>query len=86
MESERCASFSRALEDDKPVYVPIEATLADGLAVPEVGYNAFETAKHLIDKMVIVCSFFFTFSEPSNSCLLLKNGSSAICHFLISLK
>lgn len=52
MESERCASFSRALEDDKPVYVPIEATLADGLAVPEVGYNAFETAKHLIDKMV----------------------------------
>lgn len=53
VESERCASFSKALAHDKPVYVPIEATLADGLAVPEVGYNAFETAKHLIDKMVI---------------------------------
>lgn len=34
--------------------MPIEATLADGLAVPTVGYNAFATAKDLVDKMVIV--------------------------------
>lgn len=34
--------------------VEIEATLADGLAVPMVGYNAFETAKPLIDKLVVV--------------------------------
>lgn len=54
VESERCASFSKALAAGKPVYVPIEATLADGLAVPIVGYNAFETARHLVDKVVIV--------------------------------
>lgn len=32
----------------------IEPTLADGLAVPMVGYNAFLTARPLIDKMVVV--------------------------------
>ncbi|KDR16615.1 uncharacterized protein LOC110832432 isoform X2 [Zootermopsis nevadensis] len=54
VESERCASFSRALKAGKPVYTPIESTLADGLAVPMVGYNAFATAAPLIDKMVVV--------------------------------
>ncbi|KAK9694331.1 Pyridoxal-phosphate dependent enzyme [Popillia japonica] len=54
VESERCASFSKALKAGKPVNVEIEATLADGLAVPMVGYNAFETARPLIDKMVVV--------------------------------
>ncbi|PNF22306.1 L-threonine ammonia-lyase [Cryptotermes secundus] len=54
VESVRCASFSRALEAGKPVYTPIESTLADGLAVPMVGYNAFATAAPLIDKMVMV--------------------------------
>lgn len=34
--------------------IGIESTLADGLAVPIAGFNAFETAKSLIDKMVIV--------------------------------
>jgi threonine dehydratase len=52
VESERCASFSKALKAGKPVYTPIESTLADGLAVPMVGYNAFATAAPLIDKMV----------------------------------
>ena len=32
----------------------IGVTLADGLAVPIVGYNAFATANPLIDKMVVV--------------------------------
>ncbi|KAJ9576257.1 hypothetical protein L9F63_006856, partial [Diploptera punctata] len=54
VESDRCASFSRALKAGKPVYTPIESTLADGLAVPMVGYNAFLTAAPLIDKMVVV--------------------------------
>ncbi|XP_022913798.1 L-threonine ammonia-lyase isoform X2 [Onthophagus taurus] len=54
VESERCASFSKALEVGKPVEVNIGATLADGLAVPMVGYNAFATAKPLIDKMIVV--------------------------------
>ncbi|XP_063905384.1 L-threonine ammonia-lyase isoform X2 [Zophobas morio] len=54
VESERCASFSQAMEQEKPVPTAIEGTLADGLAVPMVGYNAWETAKSLIDKMVVV--------------------------------
>lgn len=32
----------------------LEPTLADGLAVPMVGYNAFVTAKPLLDKMIVV--------------------------------
>ena len=32
----------------------MKKTLADGLAVPVVGYNAFVTAAPLIDKMLVV--------------------------------
>ena len=35
----------------KPVYVKAESTLADGLAVPRVGVNAFATAAPLVDKV-----------------------------------
>ncbi|XP_031825326.1 L-threonine ammonia-lyase isoform X2 [Nomia melanderi] len=54
VESERCASFTMARKADRPVYTTIESTLADGLAVPMVGYNAFATANPLIDKLVVV--------------------------------
>ena len=54
VESERCASFTASLEAGKPVYTKTHSTLADGLAVPLVGVNAFATAAPLIDKMVIV--------------------------------
>uniref|UniRef100_A0A1A9WQ56 L-serine deaminase n=1 Tax=Glossina brevipalpis TaxID=37001 RepID=A0A1A9WQ56_9MUSC len=54
VESEKCPSFSRAIENKGPIYTPIKNTLADGLAVPKVGYNAFITALPLIDKMVVV--------------------------------
>lgn len=54
VESEKCASFSHAVKMGKPAHVPIESTLADGLAVPIVGYNAFLTARPLIDKIVTV--------------------------------
>ncbi|XP_077865591.1 L-threonine ammonia-lyase-like [Saccoglossus kowalevskii] len=54
VESERCASFKAALEAGRPIYTPVSSTLADGLAVPTVGVNAFATAKPLIDKMVTV--------------------------------
>lgn len=54
VESEKCPSFSKAMEHGEPVKVKIEPTLADGLAVPMVGYNAFQTATPLIDKMVVV--------------------------------
>ncbi|CAH1774898.1 unnamed protein product [Owenia fusiformis] len=54
VESEKCASFTASLEAGKPVYVNAASTLADGLAVPLVGVNAFATAAPLIDKMVVV--------------------------------
>lgn len=53
-ESERCASFSEAMKAGQPVYVKAESTLADGLAVPKVGVNAFATARSLVDKVVTV--------------------------------
>nr|CAD7413448.1 unnamed protein product [Timema poppensis] len=57
VESERCASFSKAVKAGMPVYTKIESTLADGLAVPMVGYNAFATAAPLIDKLASETSF-----------------------------
>lgn len=54
VESEKCPSFTAAIEQSGPVRIPIKNTLADGLAVPKVGYNAYVTAKPLIDKMVVV--------------------------------
>lgn len=53
-EPEHCASFTAALAASGPVPVKIESTLADGLAVPMVGVNAFATAAPLIDKIVTV--------------------------------
>lgn len=52
VESDRVPSFSKAIEEGKPVTVEGKSTLADGLAVPRVGCNAFLTARNLIDKMV----------------------------------
>ncbi|XP_075148718.1 serine racemase [Haematobia irritans] len=54
VESAKCPSFSNAMQNNGPIYTPIKNTLADGLAVPKVGYNAFITALPLIDKMVVV--------------------------------
>ncbi|XP_042240424.1 nascent polypeptide-associated complex subunit alpha, muscle-specific form-like isoform X2 [Homarus americanus] len=54
VESEKCASFSAAMKAGRPVYVKAESTLADGLAVPMVGINAFATASKLVDKVVTV--------------------------------
>ncbi|XP_050531524.1 L-threonine ammonia-lyase [Daktulosphaira vitifoliae] len=54
VESDRFPSFSKALEHGKPVPIEGKSTLADGLAVPMVGYNAFVTAAPLVDKMIVV--------------------------------
>lgn len=54
VESEKCPSFTKALENKAPVYTPNKETLADGLAVPQVGYNAFATTVPLLDKMIVV--------------------------------
>ncbi|XP_063706175.1 L-threonine ammonia-lyase [Culicoides brevitarsis] len=54
VESNKCPSFSKAMANKGPIMVDCESTLADGLAVPKVGYNAYVTAAPLIDKMVVV--------------------------------
>ena len=52
--AENTPSFASALAAGKPVTVHNEATLADGLAVPAVGANAFEIARSVIDQFVVV--------------------------------
>ena len=54
VEAENVASFSAALEAGKPTKIALHPTLADGLAIPQVGANAFETAQSLVDKTVTV--------------------------------
>lgn len=54
VEPEKAASFTAALKADKPVPIEIGSTLADGLAVPCVGANAFHVARSRVDKVVTV--------------------------------
>ena len=54
VEAEKVASFSAALEAGKPVEIAMHPTLADGLAIPQVGANAFEIAKPLVDLAITV--------------------------------
>ncbi len=54
VEPERAATFHAARERGGPVHVDVGKTLADGLATPDVGANAFETASPLIDGLALV--------------------------------
>jgi threonine dehydratase len=54
VEAENVASFSAALEAGKPTKIAMHPTLADGLAIPQVGANAFEIAKENVDLTVTV--------------------------------
>lgn len=47
-------SYSDAVNAGKPVTCLVHPTLGDGLAVPCVGANAFEIARHLVDRVVLV--------------------------------
>ncbi len=49
VEAQNVASFSAALEAGKPTKITMRPTLADGLAIPEVGANAFQIARPLVD-------------------------------------
>lgn len=60
VETEKCPSMTWALNHNEPTSVDIKSTLADGLAVPTVGYNAYATVTPNMDKMVrfsSMCSF-----------------------------
>src|SRR5207247_6068533 len=54
VEAENVASFSAALEAGKPTKIAMHPTLADGLAIPQVGANAFKIARTLIDQTLTV--------------------------------
>lgn len=54
VEGENVASYSAALEAGKPTRITLHPTLADGLAIPQIGANAFEIARKNIDLAVTV--------------------------------
>ena len=54
VEAENVASFSAALEAGRPTRIALQPTLADGLAIPEVGANGFALARENVDRTVIV--------------------------------
>ncbi len=54
VEAENVASFSAALEAGKPTKITMRPTLADGLAIPQVGVNAFQIARPLVDVTITV--------------------------------
>ena len=54
VEAENVASFAAALKSGKPIKIEMHPTLADGLAIPQVGANAFQIAKPLVDLAITV--------------------------------
>ena len=54
VEAENVASFSAAMKADKPAQITMQPTLADGLAIPQVGANAFAIAREHVDQVVTV--------------------------------
>ncbi|XAM00696.1 threonine ammonia-lyase [Phycisphaeraceae bacterium D3-23] len=54
VEPQRAASYGPALAAGTPVKGDMQPTLADGLAVPVVGSNAYVIAKQHVDRMVTI--------------------------------
>ena len=54
VEAENVASFSAAMKAGRPTPISMQPTLADGLAIPQVGTNAFAIAQSRVDKIVTV--------------------------------
>jgi threonine dehydratase len=54
VEPSQVASFSAALAAGHPLKIEAKPTLADGLAVAKVGENAFEIARALVNKSLVV--------------------------------
>jgi threonine dehydratase len=54
VEADHVASYSAALQAGKPVHITTRPTLADGLAIAQVGSNAFAIAQSRTDKAVLV--------------------------------
>ena len=54
VEAENVASFSAALGASKPSKIALRPTLADGLAIPQIGANAFAIAREQVDQAITV--------------------------------
>jgi len=54
VEPEGAMSYVLSLKLGQPVTAALRSTLADGLAVPTVGSTAFEIARDLVDRVVVV--------------------------------
>lgn len=54
VEAENVASFSAAMNSGTPTKIEIQPTLADGLAIPQVGPNAFAVAREHVDQTITV--------------------------------
>jgi len=54
VEPQRAATFHAARKAGRPARIEVDKTLADGLATPDVGANAYETADPLIDALVMI--------------------------------
>ncbi|CAH0400541.1 unnamed protein product [Chilo suppressalis] len=54
IEPVKCCSFFKAMENKWPYETAVSRSLAESLAVPTAGYNAYNTAQSMIDKMVLV--------------------------------
>jgi len=54
VEAENVASFAAALGASKPARIALRPTLADGLAIPQVGANAFAIARQHVDEAITV--------------------------------
>src|SRR5437870_12778687 len=74
MEAETVASFSAALEAGKPTRIALHPTLADGLAIPQVGPNAFAIAREHVDQTIAVTEEQVAIA----SLLLVKRETTAV--------
>ncbi len=54
VEAQHVASFSAAIQSGKPAPITMQPTLADGLAIAQVGKNAFEIAAPRVDRIITV--------------------------------
>ena len=54
VEAETVASFAAAMKAGKPTKISLQPTLADGLAIPQVGANAFAIASKHVDQTITV--------------------------------
>ncbi|GMI40318.1 hypothetical protein TeGR_g2458, partial [Tetraparma gracilis] len=66
VETQAAASFTAALAAGEPTRFEVESTLADGLAVPVVGAQAFEVARAYVDE-----TFLATERDCALACLRL---------------